>query len=580
VRVADQESLLVFSIGPVQGFIAAARKLEDLWSGSYILSQLAGVAIDKIFNEAQTEGLKVSLVYPAQRERAQYVKVNVASIPNRFIIRIYDEDSKAAQLAQAASEAVRNKFIEMGTYAIRRTFSKETETANMYELLYQQVDALLEIFWAVETMHGEKDYDRARQQVEKRLAAVKNCRPYVPYRQQGLVCTLCGEHQALTEKANDENADYGQMKRNLVHTWSKRKPEFQALRNSKNNEEKEGRIKDGEGLCAICLTKRLARQYFCDYVDRSSFGVFPSTHDIAGDSKYYAVLRMDGDDMGKWVSGEKAGLKEVSMAYQEQLSRNLESFAARLVPEQVEQYAGQLIYAGGDDVLVFVAVDKVLSLAKGLRLGFGKHLGQGWDTEIDRATASLGIVIAHEKTPLSTVLNYASRMEEQAKDYKHPTTYKAKDALGLAVLTHGGEIREVILPWALDGGHYDGEAGNCAIDSLQSFLDMVENDLSIHFVEQFAQAFLPLLGADYKKDHKVTVFTDNDSMNHKLIQVELQRVMRRSLQEDHKIDNLEVKTEALIQLYKIVPSTLQFIHLLQICRFLRKEIIRKRRENE
>ena len=38
--------LVVYSIGPVQSFIARARKTEDLWSGSYLLSELVGQAMN------------------------------------------------------------------------------------------------------------------------------------------------------------------------------------------------------------------------------------------------------------------------------------------------------------------------------------------------------------------------------------------------------------------------------------------------------------------------------------------------------------------------------------------------------
>ena len=38
-------ALLVFSIGPVQDFIATARRTQDLWMGSYILAYLSAAAM-------------------------------------------------------------------------------------------------------------------------------------------------------------------------------------------------------------------------------------------------------------------------------------------------------------------------------------------------------------------------------------------------------------------------------------------------------------------------------------------------------------------------------------------------------
>ncbi|MFS8580603.1 MAG: hypothetical protein LOD88_11335, partial [Novibacillus thermophilus] len=57
--MTKKQSLLVFSIGPVQSFIAAARKLEDLWSGSYVLSYLAESGIKRLFHLGDEQGLSV-----------------------------------------------------------------------------------------------------------------------------------------------------------------------------------------------------------------------------------------------------------------------------------------------------------------------------------------------------------------------------------------------------------------------------------------------------------------------------------------------------------------------------------------
>ena len=45
---ADRPCFLLFAIGPVQDFIAAARSTRDLWSGSYLLSYLIASALHKI----------------------------------------------------------------------------------------------------------------------------------------------------------------------------------------------------------------------------------------------------------------------------------------------------------------------------------------------------------------------------------------------------------------------------------------------------------------------------------------------------------------------------------------------------
>jgi len=44
-------AFLIFSLGPVQEFIAAARRTQDLWMGSWILSYLSWKAIESLADE-------------------------------------------------------------------------------------------------------------------------------------------------------------------------------------------------------------------------------------------------------------------------------------------------------------------------------------------------------------------------------------------------------------------------------------------------------------------------------------------------------------------------------------------------
>ena len=120
--------------------------------------------------------------------------------------------------------------------------------------------------------------------------------------------------------------------------------------------------------------------------------------------KYFAVLAFDGDEVGKWMSGEKtpefgqqfADYKEngerkgalhyfeksltnsnilktqrlVSPSYHLQLSEALSNFALNCVRPIVESFDGRLIYAGGDDVMAFLPADKALDCADALQRAF------------------------------------------------------------------------------------------------------------------------------------------------------------------------------------------------------------------
>ena len=218
-------------------------------------------------------------------------------------------------------------------------------------------------------------------------------------------------------------------------------------------------------------------------------------------SKYYAVLLLDGDRMGKWLSGENAPLfrdalhpnvlknleaqieqgdhagwkpllqsgrtqspdedgmrRPTSPAMHLAISRALGTFALRHVRRIVEDnHLGRVVYSGGDDVLAFVSFRDALDVARKLRAAFSGHLhGDGyidWTREDQRAgasggltmghtaTASAGLTFAHHTQPLAQVLAQARRTEKYAKEEV------GRDALALCMMKRSGETFTTGLRW-------------------------------------------------------------------------------------------------------------------------------------
>lgn len=199
-------------------------------------------------------------------------------------------------------------------------------------------------------------------------------------------------------------------------------------------------------------------------------------------SPYVAVLAMDGDEMGKWVSGEntpafldqlsnnakqhlevllkkqqKTGIKRLlTPSYHLQFSETLANFSTWLAEPIVQAYHGQLIYAGGDDVLAMLPSDRAIECANTLRAIFrGKkpeehtrdlrlHVeqdgfvsaGAGYPLMVPgpEADVSVGIAIGHNKAPLQMLVREAQNAEKLAK-----TRYE-RGALAVSVYKHSGEI--------------------------------------------------------------------------------------------------------------------------------------------
>lgn len=192
------------------------------------------------------------------------------------------------------------------------------------------------------------------------------------------------------------------------------------------------RFKHDDWLGAITLVKRL---WDLTYL-KPQFGLnplkMPSTRGLARhdpfedtadeavelqeEERYFAVLALDGDEMGKWIAGDKCppfrtqlanysdasgnptGALEyferdsdpdgqgrtlrqrfrplldtrrpVSPAYHLQFSEALSNFAFLCARPIVEAFDGRLIYAGGDDVVALLPADTALDCARALRMAF------------------------------------------------------------------------------------------------------------------------------------------------------------------------------------------------------------------
>src|SRR5690625_3014372 len=100
----------VFTIGPVQSFIASARKTEDLWSGSYLLSHIIEQVIKKIETDKQE-----TLIFP-QIEQAQSIKEvsDVAAYPNRITFTYEGEKTNIATLLKELEKTAQHTLQELG----------------------------------------------------------------------------------------------------------------------------------------------------------------------------------------------------------------------------------------------------------------------------------------------------------------------------------------------------------------------------------------------------------------------------------------------------------------------------------
>lgn len=468
--------VLIFSLGPVQGFLREARRAQDLWAGSTWLSDMARAALQACLKE----GARV--IYPADPSQE--------SLPNKFVVRLPKEALEPA--VEAACKAAQDK-LECRAQEARR-FLKETgvPTDDVWDAIWQRQCAHhLEFFWAAAEITGG-NYQAAYQQASRAFEAAKRTRMFDQVEEKGAKDSLSGRRGALRTRDQDAREYWRAIGNSQKVTSSQLKPDgrerldalgatkrfgfpeaeqfpsvssvavadflkrarekgnsaLQAYRQTlapvpllyKVRDDKEWPY-DGDLLFEETLSpQRLQTSYgfeeddlerYAHHLEAARLALRALYQTVGRPTPYYTILVMDGDGMGERVN--RCATEEEHAA----LSQQLVAFAAQARKTiEDEEYQGCAVYMGGDDVLTLLPVSKALPAAQTLAQMFTQTV----QTD-PKATASAGISVVHHLYPLDAALQAAYEAERKAK------AMDGKDAVCVRVLKRSGESTEVRSHW-------------------------------------------------------------------------------------------------------------------------------------
>lgn len=179
--------------------------------------------------------------------------------------------------------------------------------------------------------------------------------------------------------------------------------------------------------------------------------------------KYYAILKMDGDNMGKVISGTRAvkDLREyahpsvagsvpenikrpITPTVHVAITRSLSNFAVNTVPDESKSHGAELLYAGGDDVFALVPAHKAISLAFRLQKTFREDWKGFEPLQGKTRSMSAGILFVYYKEPLYSAVRRVNELEHMAKN-------SGRNALTIGHLKHSGSYYKVSLNWGVFG---------------------------------------------------------------------------------------------------------------------------------
>jgi hypothetical protein len=630
----DRPAFLLFSLGPVQDFIAAARNTRDLWSGSYLLSYLVGSALARIaldfgpdhvifpnllnqpildlllrgelwnhHKAASGKDFWQAFDYYSKEGKRRLL---TPSLPNRFLALLPATMAEHAewQGPDAAGRTGAAYYAEHLAKSVRDLLNQVAgRVADHLEPLgkefnrdrfLDQARRLLDIHWQVLEWpkaiadaltiarqlpgEGKERPDAALKAIHAMIGQMPKdhrdpryfaCKDVGSQDQPGqlrqvaaawsaLVAGTSWRHDAVKTTRGFEAWATGGW-----HTGADRNKDSltgreeaclavpagekdAAVWSRKVANDSPHALKAGDCLGAPTLLKRfwhlawLSKEHAFEPDDFA----MPNTRSVAAhkpwdnnaddedgaedDTKYFAILALDGDEMGKWISGVKcpelagqlseeaaayfrnhanadflAVRRPLSPSFHLQFSELLGNFSLHCARRIVEAFDGRLIYAGGDDVLAMLPADTALDCARALRAAFRgekslrelakgvvQRRGKPAEWKSDRLTklfevqhegfvklteaaspdgfgaeasllsdpvtfaiavpgpaadASVGIAIAHFKSPLQDVVRAAQDAEKRAKKQL------GRGAVAVTLFKRSGETIKWGCKWAGGG---------------------------------------------------------------------------------------------------------------------------------
>ena len=160
--------LLAIAIGPVQDFIASARRTRDLWFGSWLLSEISKAAAQKIVEEGN------QLIFPSPPDLVTDLAPDSDfAVVNKLVAKVEtdDIDNLGTIIYSAMSERLEK---------IKDAAFKDLKRLNIHwKNADAQIADLIEFYWAAFPFDGN-NYKVVRQKTEALLAARKATRNFKP----------------------------------------------------------------------------------------------------------------------------------------------------------------------------------------------------------------------------------------------------------------------------------------------------------------------------------------------------------------------------------------------------------------
>jgi CRISPR-associated protein Cmr2 len=432
-----QKYLMTIALGPVQEFIAAARRTADLTAGSKLLVGLAKHLAKHLPN--------ADLIFPASTE---------IGAPNKLLFTVQDEPHKIAADAKEQAHAYLRQQWDACLQQLGAVKGCIDE-----ELANWQLKNFLEFYAAWVPLNG--DYAAARQRLERLLAGRKALRdfkqapayprhpksPLDPSMDSVFKTEAHGDgfsapadaqqHPKLRLKPRETLDAISLIKRILGGSGvpSTREMGFRAVEKVLSDEAR-GAYRALQKWQDKLGIDDLSDLYYQEQFERWLREQRQEGREIAPEEEaeirrnasllqgalskaripieapaYYAILVADGDKMGAAIDAL------TSVNDHRNFSQQVAQFAQN-AERIVRAYDGHLVYCGGDDVLALLPANRALACARKLHGEFVSCMQPVMPSGVS-PSLSAGIAIVHVMDNLQVALGWARETEKHAKEIRN-----------------------------------------------------------------------------------------------------------------------------------------------------------------
>lgn len=491
--------LVMLSIGPVQSMIAAARRSRDLWSGSWLLSELAK-SCAKSLNEQGA-----NLIFPYVDNTSLLQMNSDFSVGNKLQVVIEANDTdELVQIINQAKKATQARFLyEADTSFKQLSHAKDDVRKEIWDT--QKTNYLeIQAAWAKINASDHDGYKQAIQKASSALAARKATRDFVPAATDPYDMTrmlpkssLDGAYETILNKPqnklkpttrtelslsdseqldclaaikrlgfDDKAEQFTPFTRVTAHAWIEKlvadDTDLNPIKIIYDELIRLGvatRVKGNKGIYTdFAYDAQLLYPYRID----AAIQEWKQVDDAIGDQlkllkqqllpiwkehgepySYGVMLLADGDRMGELLD------RATSLGEHQKITKALSDFAES-VADTMRIYNGHCIYAGGDDVLGFVPLDQAYDCSKRLSDDFkNRLLDISSSLGVDKSpTLSVGLAVCHIMTPMSVIRDLANQAEKYAKgDHIKDDINKRRNALSLLLSVRSGTDIQVRYQW-------------------------------------------------------------------------------------------------------------------------------------